>query len=775
MAHIPAPATSPPPAMPAHEPSTVTAPSVPAVTRRRLVSITGLPPNACPTSDATVSAVASTIAANPIVFSISPTSTRSINGAQHSPATNKFAITCAALRPDPSSTSASIFRRRPARVATNVSTNNNASGVNPERTRPRAPFPAPKVTSKQIIPPQTAPPLVAAPSPITVAANAVLTISATSQPDPRPSDTAHLTIPALAPISAVPATHTSARACIRSRSSGIAFLHTSPRISSSISRRAPSVIYNRNLSIVKTSSSAGALLHLAGFTASENTKSRPRRIPRHSAAQTAGHAGLVPAVRAASRLACAVAASSAIALIAGCGASYRPVVSAVNPVGPAAQPGKYAVVISSPSPTSPGLLTFVDFSGDSVLITANVGVNPYYLILNSTGTTGYTLNGDSTLTSFSISTQLLTSQINQTTLLRNPIQGGQNVLPSSIFPQGNFTYVTQPGFNPGGPIASPPLGRNSIAEFTGSPLNLQQELPIDPAFSPIYVAGVASAPRSFVLSQAVNGGPGAVSTIENTTNATIDPNPIPVGRNPVYGVMTADGRRVFIMNQGDGTVSVINAQTNGLDIVPNGSTNPIPVGVAPLWADFAPTRNELVVANAGNGTTPGSASIIRIPLCSSTAQPTNPNCDPNNPVDAAGFGTVLANVPTGLNSVMVAVLQDGSRAYVANSGDPNLPCAPPPAVPGKSTVCSVSVINLTTNTVTQTLYAKPDSTCNSPTSPSICGHPAYIAATTGSPTGKVYVVSKDSTNLSVIRTDTDSMDTIVPLQGSGVSVRVTAP
>jgi hypothetical protein len=59
--------------------------------------------------------------------------------------------------------------------------------------------------------------------------------------------------------------------------------------------------------------------------------------------------------------------------------------------------------------------------------------------------------------------------------------------------------------------------------------------------------------------------------------------------------------------------------------------------------------------------------------------------------------------------------------------------------------------------------------------PTLCGHPAYIAATTGTPTGKVYVVSKDSQFMSVIRTDTDAFDTSVPLQGNGVSVRVTQP
>jgi DNA-binding beta-propeller fold protein YncE len=499
-------------------------------------------------------------------------------------------------------------------------------------------------------------------------------------------------------------------------------------------------------------------LHLGRIEAEGNIQSRPHRraIP-----------SVVQALRPAFKLAFAAAVFLSVS---GCGNTYRPVVAAINPVGPAGQPEKFAVVISTTGTTAkptPGLVTFVDFAGDTVLITANIGVDPYYLILNSGGNTGYTLNSDHTLTTFDIDTALLQSNILQTTLLP-----GAN--PVSIFPQGTSTYVSDPGLN-------------VVSQFTGQPLNLQQQLSINPAFTPIYAVGIASAPRVYEISQRVGGGLGQVSTIETTSN-TIDPTPIPVGRNPVYGIMSADAKRAFILNQGDGTVSVVNAQTNQLDIVPAAATNPITVGTSPLWADFAPTRNEMVVANAGDGVNPGSISIISIPLCSAAALPTNPNCDPNNPVDAVGFGTVLATVPTGINSVMVSVLQDGTRAYIANSGDPSLPCALPPAVPGVSTVCSVSVVNLSTNTLIQTLYALPDNVPDNMPSKSpctaiskqtgtqsICGHPAYIAATTGTPTGKVYIVSKDSQFMSVIRTDTDSFDTQIPLQGNGVSVRVTQP
>ena len=165
--------------------------------------------------------------------------------------------------------------------------------------------------------------------------------------------------------------------------------------------------------------------------------------------------------------------------------------------------------------------------------------------------------------------------------------------------------------------------------------------------------------------------------------------------------MTADGRRAFIMNQGSNDVTVINSQTNQLDTASRATIHD-PGAVAPIWADFAPTRNELVVANAGDGVNPGSVSIISIPLCSANAQPTNPNCDPNNPIDAVGFGTVLANVPVGINPRMVGVLQDGSRAYVVNEGNPNLPCAAPTRLQPLGN-CTVSVINLTSNTVTATI------------------------------------------------------------------------
>jgi hypothetical protein len=529
------------------------------------------------------------------------------------------------------------------------------------------------------------------------------------------------------------------------------------------------------------------------------------------------------------RMAAAVGLTACVGFMAGCGNSYRPVVATIGVVGPAGQPTKYAIAVSSASPTANGLITMVDFSGDTVLVNATLGVNPYYFVLSPQGTTGYTLNSDKTLNSFDISTSLISSEILESTLLP-----GAN--PVSLLPLSSSTYISDTGIS-------------AFDQLTGTPPALKQELPVPSGYAPLYVVGQSGAQRAYAITPSTTGGPGQVQAIENANNSSSSPTisaTLTVGRGPVYGVMTVDDRRAFILNQTDGTVTAINTLTNALDT----PLNTITVGTRPVWADLASGLDELVVANEGTGTSNGSVTIISIPLCSATALPTNPNCDPTNPIDATTFGQVVATVPVGVNPIMVTVLSDYTRAYVANTGNLSMACSPtgiatqstfwsPGAslwnattayavnqevtyqgslyvslqngnlnqTPAKSafwspvanppgawsatttyttnqmviyqgslyvslqngnlnqtpptTACTVSVVNLLTDTVTATIP--------------IAGHPAWIASSAGTPTGKVYVVCNDSQVMTVIETDTDSVDTTIPLQGFGVSVRVTAP
>ena len=498
------------------------------------------------------------------------------------------------------------------------------------------------------------------------------------------------------------------------------FTHAAPQ---------PLLIYNQALNIIAVS---------------------PKNLRKSIAVGAVLHSDRTPA--AASRLRTlsrTVAVSVATIALAACGNTYRPVVASINPVGPAAQPTKYAVAISSTGATTPGLVTFIDFSGDTIVNTTLIGVNPQYFQLASTGFEGYTLNGDGTLNSFSIASSLLASDVLQSTLFANSN-------PVSIYSQGTYTYIAE-------------AGRNAVAELSGLPPAIQQELPT--GAGTIYTVGAGSSPRAYAL---VEGAPatgnGTAVPIETGSN-TID-SPIPVGIAPTYGVMTADSRRAFILNKGSNTVSVINAQTNALDtFLLNGVTQrTIPVGIAPVWADFAPTLNEVLVANQGNGTTPGSVTIASIPLCSQTTVTTNPNCDTSNPVDATGFGQVIATIKVGINPFMIAVLQDGTEAFVANSGNPALPCVLPTGTNPPN--CSVSIINLTTNTVVATI---PAIESTNEADGYVHGRPNWLAVTTGTPTGKAYITAGDSTDISIIRSDDNLIETHLSLQGTGVSVRLNAP
>jgi DNA-binding beta-propeller fold protein YncE len=431
--------------------------------------------------------------------------------------------------------------------------------------------------------------------------------------------------------------------------------------------------------------------------------------------------------------------------LAGCGAQYRPVVSAINPVGPASQPTKYAIAISNPGASSPGLLTIVDFAGDTVLTTPQILSNPNYLALGSGGSQGYVINASGSLNEFGASnpTALISSDVSQSTLSA----GGSpvSITPATLASTGTTVFVPEPG-----------LSQVAALSSTGS---LQQNIAVPN--NPVYVVAVDGARRAYAISQ----GGGTVSSIE-AGNLAVS-RTIAVGSNPVYGVMTSDGTRAFILNQGSGTVSVINVINNGQDMamptIPASGT----LGQNPVWADLSPVTSELVVLNAGDGVHAGSLSIISIPLCSAIAQASNPNCNFANPVDAVGFGSVVATVPVGINPTMVSVLQDGTKAYVANAGNATA------GVEG-----SVSVVNLASGTILATIPAVSAASATVDTTTTlgaVYGHPGTISATTGSPTGRVYVTSPDNKYLTVIETDTNTVLTHINLQGLGVRVLVSAP
>jgi DNA-binding beta-propeller fold protein YncE len=436
-----------------------------------------------------------------------------------------------------------------------------------------------------------------------------------------------------------------------------------------------------------------------------------------------------------------------VALAMGCGNQYRPVITPINPTGPASSPTGYVTVVSQPGFTpllagqtgpcttttfaTPAIYTLLDFSGDSVVAQGNGGLGPLTFSLDQSGSTVYAPNCDGSLTgATATTTSLQTKNVLTSTLL----PGAE---PTNTLLANGQLYVAEVGLH--GPDC---LTTNCVAQMTGSPEALKQEIPVAPAL--INMAGYGSSERLYTISQGNSSGgagqpawgacatPSSVTTageadaIETSTN-TISAR-LPLGICPVYGFMTPDGLRTFVMNRGSGTISVINSQLNAIDALHPS----IAVGAGPVFADYYRTGQVLVTANYDAN----SISIIDVSL------DTYGN-------DSATFGNVIATVPVGLHPVEVAVLQDGSRVYVANQGDINA------GTPG-----SVTIVNLTNYTVEQTV--------------ALTSNPHAIAAIYNYPIGKVYVSSQNSSFLTIIRTDTDIVSDSVEFEGNIVDLHVNA-
>lgn len=423
-------------------------------------------------------------------------------------------------------------------------------------------------------------------------------------------------------------------------------------------------------------------------------------------------------------------------MIAGCGNGYRPVITPISPSGPASQPTAYAVAVSSTGASLPGVATVIDYSGDTIMAQAPIGPGPLAFTLDATGGNGYTVNSDGTLTNFPVSSTLQQKNVEYTTL-----PATSNVL--------NL-------FAPTAGLWGADLNSNVADVLSGFPETFKLSVPVAP--TPVAVVGLGTGgERNYVIAQnftdptgvACNVSPRSVSTdgqadsIETATD-TVSAR-LPVGKCPVFAVTSPDQRRVFVLNRGDDTITVINSQINAIDactpfVDQSGQTvtcHPslplstsagltganVPAIAGPVYAEYNPNTSLLVVADYDGN----AISVIDVSL----DQYGN---------DSPTFGTTFT-IPVGTNPAAVTALYDGSRAYVANQADG-----------------TVSIVNLSSHTVEKTLPVN--------------GHPRTIVSTQNSLYGKVYVSSPDSPYLSIIRTDQDIIDTNVLVQGNIVDVRV---
>lgn len=317
-----------------------------------------------------------------------------------------------------------------------------------------------------------------------------------------------------------------------------------------------------------------------------------------------------------------------------CGDQYRPVANPIVSPGGQPQTGHFAWVVNF-NPSGQGSTTEIDVSGDSNLAVNSMGVGSIAEAFPSNSLALYVANkGNDTVSEY-----LPTLAGAVTTI--NLLPGSQPVALGSV--TNTAMYVVNSGancHNNSGTITG------SISTISTSTLAVTNTTCV--GLNPIALAQSPTNKFIYVLNQGDNSvtvfnpaGPAVTGTI-TTANR--------LGQNPVSATASLDGNWIFIVTQGDGV------GPGTLDIISAGSATiagSVSLGVQPTFSMIDPNLNRLYVANTGDNT----VSVFD----TTSVAPGPPATIP-----------LLATVPVGTGPIGVAALPDGSMFYVANSGSDNV-------------------------------------------------------------------------------------------------------
>jgi YVTN family beta-propeller protein len=359
-----------------------------------------------------------------------------------------------------------------------------------------------------------------------------------------------------------------------------------------------------------------------------------------------------------------------------------------NPIiGPGGQPqSTHFVYVVNYNPNGDGSTTKIDVSGDTVSWVQTLGVGSTYEALLPSSTALFVANSGDDTVSD------YSAFLNGAVTIVGLLPGSHPVFLTAT--QATTMYVLNSGFNS---TCQTTGSVSSISTSTGSVTNT-----VCVGVNPVNMVQAAGGGQIFVLNQ----GDNSVTVLNSGTLAvvkTLMPSD-GIGLNPVYATSSVDGSYIFVVTQGDGV------NPGALDILTPGTpptvAAPVLLGVNPTYSYLDPHLNRLYVTNMGDNT----VSIF---------DASNVNVANSPPIPSLAAPVLVGTAPTG-----IVALQDGSRFYVANSGSSN-----------------VSVVSATSFAVLKTT--------------AVGVNPIFVAA---DPTStKVYVTNQGSSSTSVIQTVNDTV------------------
>jgi YVTN family beta-propeller protein len=364
-----------------------------------------------------------------------------------------------------------------------------------------------------------------------------------------------------------------------------------------------------------------------------------------------------------------------------CGDIYRPVVIPIAITPPNSANFHAVFGISANAQINPGAALQIDVSGDTDIGQANIGINPTHAAIlpnNSrvfVASAGSFFPGQSdVVTAFapafssSVATGLGTP-ITFTYPNVGPIgSAGTPTWFCSYLPDFLTTtettrmYVAKYGVENYPGCALNLSSTDSVAVLSNTENTITKIAYLPAGAHPVALAETPNDQHLYVVNQG-NDTVSDLSPVDLSITATIA-----VGTTPVWAVARPDNQRVYVLSQGSGTLVAIDVATD--TILPS-QTN-LSVGVGANFLLYDPHLNRLYVTNPTNGT------LYVFSATGGSDLSGNPNDTPT--LLATISMTAGANPPcSGICSpVSVAALRDGSRFYVASfetqtsCSDPNV-------------------------------------------------------------------------------------------------------
>jgi YVTN family beta-propeller protein len=351
----------------------------------------------------------------------------------------------------------------------------------------------------------------------------------------------------------------------------------------------------------------------------------------------------------------------------GCGNTFRPIATPITEPGGDPNNLHHAIVVNQNPGTSgtcvtpqclQGSATSVDTTGDTNVGNVITGVGPVHTGFVSTSRTYVANKLDNTVTRF-----LTLSPFTAVATIAMP----PSCAPDFVLSRNSGTaYVACPGSNQ---VAVMNVAFDSIVTTVTvgtDPRRLNETLNGNKVYALNYGSGTIS----------------VISTLDNVVLSTIT-----VGGNPVWSDFNQDGSLLFVSNEA-GYISVIDPLTDALATPAVAPFNTIAVGSNPDFIAFESTKRRLYVLNHGSSsvsvidavsTSPNFMTVIAtIPVGSDARSLTAlrngakvyvSNCGSNNvaAIDTTSL-SVLHTIPTGTCPVWLTSPTDSSRVVVGVQG-----------------------------------------------------------------------------------------------------------